>query len=296
MGRAPCMRRTWAWGGHHARVGMRTRKAPWRAWAPWPDRASGSRVAAPCVAWMLRPRACTVAQLQAIQAHDTEADLPRIRVPALVVHGDEDEVVPVENGRRLAARLPNARLLILPRTGHLCVPRRPPSGERQAAGRRLTRGASIAAVVDGQLQVLGHGAGGHRAGTDGLLGRGRRRQRAVMSGAAHARSPAASLPCLSNTCTGALQHALRVTNAPAARADRSTDAGAPPRGRRPYHLIVSPVPLPLPPVASSHGPRMARAWPAHGLAWPRMASYGLVWHRLGLGLGLNMARVRAVSP
>jgi len=65
-----------------------------------------------------------VAQLQGILAHDTEADLPRIRVPALVVHGDEDQVVPVENGRRLAAKLPNARLLILPRTGHLYVWRR----------------------------------------------------------------------------------------------------------------------------------------------------------------------------
>jgi 3-oxoadipate enol-lactonase len=42
----------------------------------------------------------------------------RIHVPALVVHGDEDLIVPVENGRMLTARLPNARYVELPRRGH----------------------------------------------------------------------------------------------------------------------------------------------------------------------------------
>ena len=42
----------------------------------------------------------------------------RIDVPALVVHGDADLIVPVENGRRLAARLPRGRLAELPGRGH----------------------------------------------------------------------------------------------------------------------------------------------------------------------------------
>jgi pimeloyl-ACP methyl ester carboxylesterase len=42
----------------------------------------------------------------------------RIEVPALVVHGDADLIVPVENGRRLAERLPNARYVELPGRGH----------------------------------------------------------------------------------------------------------------------------------------------------------------------------------
>jgi pimeloyl-ACP methyl ester carboxylesterase len=41
-----------------------------------------------------------------------------IDVPALVVHGDEDLIVPVENGRMLASRLPNARYVELPGVGH----------------------------------------------------------------------------------------------------------------------------------------------------------------------------------
>ena len=42
----------------------------------------------------------------------------RIEVPALVVHGDEDLIVPVENGRQLARRLPNARYVELAGLGH----------------------------------------------------------------------------------------------------------------------------------------------------------------------------------
>jgi 3-oxoadipate enol-lactonase len=42
----------------------------------------------------------------------------RIEAPALVVHGDQDLIVPVENGRMLAARLPNARYVELPGRGH----------------------------------------------------------------------------------------------------------------------------------------------------------------------------------
>jgi 3-oxoadipate enol-lactonase len=63
-----------------------------------------------------------VVQLAAVMSHNTEARLGRVAVPTLVVHGDEDLVVPVENGRRLAARIPRARLVILPGIGHLYVP------------------------------------------------------------------------------------------------------------------------------------------------------------------------------
>jgi 3-oxoadipate enol-lactonase len=45
-------------------------------------------------------------------------EVERIEVPALVVHGDQDLIVPVENGRALAARLPNARYVELRGRGH----------------------------------------------------------------------------------------------------------------------------------------------------------------------------------
>jgi pimeloyl-ACP methyl ester carboxylesterase len=42
----------------------------------------------------------------------------RIDVPTLVLHGDADVIVPVENGRMLTSRLPNARYVELPGRGH----------------------------------------------------------------------------------------------------------------------------------------------------------------------------------
>ena len=39
-------------------------------------------------------------------------------MPALVIHGSEDLIVPVENGRTLARRLPNARYVELEGRGH----------------------------------------------------------------------------------------------------------------------------------------------------------------------------------
>jgi pimeloyl-ACP methyl ester carboxylesterase len=45
-------------------------------------------------------------------------EVERIDAPAFVIHGDEDLIVPVENGRMLAARLPNARYVELPGRGH----------------------------------------------------------------------------------------------------------------------------------------------------------------------------------
>jgi pimeloyl-ACP methyl ester carboxylesterase len=65
-----------------------------------------------------------VRQMQAISSAPSR--LPRLaslRVPTLVVHGDADILVPVENGRRVAAAIPGARLLEIPGMGH-DVPRR----------------------------------------------------------------------------------------------------------------------------------------------------------------------------
>jgi 3-oxoadipate enol-lactonase len=45
-------------------------------------------------------------------------EVERIDAAALVLHGDADVIVPVENGRVLASRLPNARYVELPGRGH----------------------------------------------------------------------------------------------------------------------------------------------------------------------------------
>jgi 3-oxoadipate enol-lactonase len=44
--------------------------------------------------------------------------LPEIKVPTLVIHGDVDRFIPVENGRILASRIPGAELAILKKMGH----------------------------------------------------------------------------------------------------------------------------------------------------------------------------------
>lgn len=58
-------------------------------------------------------------QIQAAMAHDVWDGLPSIRVPTLVVHGDADILVPTENGRLIASRIPGAELVLLPGAGHM---------------------------------------------------------------------------------------------------------------------------------------------------------------------------------
>jgi 3-oxoadipate enol-lactonase len=50
--------------------------------------------------------------------YETGCEAERIAVPTLVVHGDEDLIVPIENGRMLAARLPDVKYVELRRRGH----------------------------------------------------------------------------------------------------------------------------------------------------------------------------------
>jgi 3-oxoadipate enol-lactonase len=60
-----------------------------------------------------------MAQTLAIAGHDTNARLAALEMPTLVVHGAEDQILPVENARLIASRIPGARLEILDGVGHL---------------------------------------------------------------------------------------------------------------------------------------------------------------------------------
>lgn len=59
------------------------------------------------------------AQLAAALGHDAYDRLARIRAPTLVVHGQEDVMVPPSNGRLLASLIPDACLLELRAAAHL---------------------------------------------------------------------------------------------------------------------------------------------------------------------------------
>jgi 3-oxoadipate enol-lactonase len=62
-----------------------------------------------------------MAQMQACMAHDTSARLSELMMPTLVVHGTEDQMLPVENGSLIASRIPGSRLEILDGVGHLFI-------------------------------------------------------------------------------------------------------------------------------------------------------------------------------
>ena len=57
-------------------------------------------------------------QTEAIASFDTYERLPQIKVPTLVIAGTGDRILPVENSRILASRIPNAELFLLEGAGH----------------------------------------------------------------------------------------------------------------------------------------------------------------------------------
>jgi 3-oxoadipate enol-lactonase len=65
------------------------------------------------------------AQAQAAAAHDTSARLHELEVPTLIVHGSEDEMLPVLNGHMIASLIPGSRLEILEGVGHMFFWERP---------------------------------------------------------------------------------------------------------------------------------------------------------------------------
>jgi 3-oxoadipate enol-lactonase len=64
-------------------------------------------------------RTAYLRQFQACRAHDVSTRLAEIRRPTLVLHGEADPLVRIDNGRALAAGIPGARLLVYPATGHV---------------------------------------------------------------------------------------------------------------------------------------------------------------------------------
>ncbi len=75
-----------------------------------------------------RPVAVAVVmeQMQAIAAHDTYERLAALdALPTLVLHGTDDRMLPVQNGRLIASRIPGSRLEVFDGVGHLFFWERP---------------------------------------------------------------------------------------------------------------------------------------------------------------------------
>jgi pimeloyl-ACP methyl ester carboxylesterase len=91
------------------------------------------------------PGTTLYAQMAAIGRHDTRSRLGELSgVATLVLHGEEDKLVPREAGRRLAQGIPGARLQLVPGAGHVLTT----DAEDEVAGAILDhlRAASSASV------------------------------------------------------------------------------------------------------------------------------------------------------
>jgi 3-oxoadipate enol-lactonase len=86
------------------------------AWARFRETAMERAVAVPVV----------MEQMQAIGAHDTYERLGELgSLATLVIHGSEDQMLPVQNGRLIASRIPGSRLEVFDGVGHLFFWERP---------------------------------------------------------------------------------------------------------------------------------------------------------------------------
>lgn len=66
-----------------------------------------------------------LSQLAGILLWSSYRRLPSIKVPTLVVHGAEDHLIPPQNGKVVASRIPGARFELLPNAGHVFVTDQP---------------------------------------------------------------------------------------------------------------------------------------------------------------------------
>ena len=101
------------------------------------------------IAWFneLQKVSATAAQAQRIMetiAHiDVRDLLPMVSVPTLVVHGREDQAVPVEIARRMAARIPGARFATLETKNHILTEHEPAWGKFQHQLRAFLTNESV---------------------------------------------------------------------------------------------------------------------------------------------------------
>jgi 3-oxoadipate enol-lactonase len=68
--------------------------------------------------WFPRPEAY-MNQLKGIFTWEAFSRLGQIKAPTLVIHGDADRLVPPGNGQLIAARISNAKLVLIANAGHI---------------------------------------------------------------------------------------------------------------------------------------------------------------------------------
>ena len=79
--------------------------------------------------WFPPPQAY-INQLMGILAWEAYSRLDRIQAPTLVIHGETDRLVPPANGKLIAARIPNAKLVLIPNASHIFATDQPEAAHR----------------------------------------------------------------------------------------------------------------------------------------------------------------------
>jgi 3-oxoadipate enol-lactonase len=64
-------------------------------------------------------------QFAGILVWSSHRRLPRITAPTMVVHGEHDRLVPPQNGRVVASRIPGAEFHLIPNAGHILMTDQP---------------------------------------------------------------------------------------------------------------------------------------------------------------------------
>jgi pimeloyl-ACP methyl ester carboxylesterase len=103
--------------------------------------------------WFPRPEAYN-AQLEGILAWESYSRLAEIDVRTLVIHGESDRLVPAGNAKLIAARVPGAKLVIIPRASHIFATDQPDLAHEAILSfltkpdRRVRTQAATQAVID----------------------------------------------------------------------------------------------------------------------------------------------------
>jgi pimeloyl-ACP methyl ester carboxylesterase len=107
--------------------GMAAMAARWVSGMVWPPRLQEHALISSIVDMFARSSADVfAAQIRALLARpDASELLPRIACPALVLCGAEDSWAPAARHREMAAKIPGARLTLVPECGHMCTLERP---------------------------------------------------------------------------------------------------------------------------------------------------------------------------
>ena len=79
--------------------------------------------------WFPRAEAYS-AQLQGILDWEAYSRLDQINTPTLVIHGENDLLVPPGNGELIANRIPGAKLVLIPNAGHIFTTDQPDTSQK----------------------------------------------------------------------------------------------------------------------------------------------------------------------